>query len=156
MVKESTELRFDPSNAARALLDGRGTVSPQLRQDAALAMEAAVGARLELARNGYSFRDLARMTGCNPESVRRYHRTGQPSFEYILRLCPALGISPNWLMSGVGAPMADDPVNRLLKDATEAELFDALSQHSRNREAATLARAEQSVRARFTPTRALG
>lgn len=83
--------------------------------------------RLERARHGLSFRDLARLTGCNAESVRRYHRVGSPSYEYIVSFCRALRISPNWLLFGEGAPERDNPVNRLLKDASISELFDALS-----------------------------
>lgn len=88
--------------------------------------QAALVARLEQARSGLSFRELAEMTGTNQESIRRYHRFGHPSFEYVLRFCVALEISPNWLMLGKGAAPASDPLNRLLVEATAPELLHAL------------------------------
>lgn len=90
--------------------------------------------KLEHARGGLSFRELADMTGSNQESVRRYHRFGQPSFEYVVRFCEALEISPNWLLFGRGAPSVSDPLNRLLVEATAPELLHALGNVFQNRE----------------------
>jgi hypothetical protein len=82
--------------------------------------------RLEQARGGLSFRELAELTGTNQESVRRYHRFGQPSFEYVLRFCEALEISPNWLLLGKGVAPLGDPLNKLLVEASAPELLHAL------------------------------
>lgn len=88
--------------------------------------QATLLSRLEFARAGRTFRELSELTGTNQESVRRYHRFGQPSLDYILRLCEALELAPNWLMLGKGAPPIHDPRNRLLADATAPELLHAL------------------------------
>ncbi len=83
--------------------------------------------RLEQARGNLSFRELATLTDCNQESIRRYHRFGQPSFEYVLRLCEELHISPNWLLFGKGECEMDHPANRLLVEASAPELLHALA-----------------------------
>ncbi len=65
--------------------------------------DAAIRNRLAGCCEGHSFAEIARATGVNAETVRRF-ATGQgsPSIVFVRRFCEAYRISANWLLLGVG------------------------------------------------------
>ncbi len=49
-----------------------------------------------------NYRELARATGCNAETVRRYMTVGVPNLGFIMAVCKSWNISANWVLFGVG------------------------------------------------------
>lgn len=62
--------------------------------------------RLKEATGDRSLRDIARITGHHPETVRRYLVTGKVSTEFAVRVSIAVGIRLEWLLTGQG-PMSE-------------------------------------------------
>ena len=62
------------------------------------------GVRLRIRRGtGLSnYSKLARATGCNAETVRRYMTTGVPNLAFIKAVCQSWNLSANWVLFGVG------------------------------------------------------
>lgn len=83
--------------------------------------------RLRLAAGNRSFRHLAELTGCNHESVRRYMSGQAPSVEFLAALCKALGVSEQWLISGVGPMLSEDIRREALRGSPAPDLLVALA-----------------------------
>ena len=66
----------------------------------------ALSVRVAQACGRLSIRRLARLTGMNAESVRRYRRGDKPSALFLLRLCGVLHLSAEWVLTGRGRPEA--------------------------------------------------
>lgn len=58
--------------------------------------------RLRFAVGGLTYAEVGRIVGCSAESVRRYLQGQMPSVEFVYAFCSRLGISPTWLLLGVG------------------------------------------------------
>jgi len=58
--------------------------------------------RIRVCTHGAGYRELARMTGCNPETIRRNLLNETPTLSLVCALCAALDINANWLLFGLG------------------------------------------------------
>ncbi len=67
--------------------------------------------RLLIAAGDHSARELARLTGCHPETVRRYLCGRQPSVEFVIAFSEALGVRIDWLLLGHGPRFPDELIN---------------------------------------------
>lgn len=64
---------------------------------------AALQARLRAATGELSFRQVAEVVGCHPESARRWLTTdNRPPLWFIVCLCDSLRLNPHWAMTGAG------------------------------------------------------
>lgn len=61
----------------------------------------ALATRLKQTAGGVTFRQIARLTGTNPETTRRYMRSGCPSAQFVARFAEAFQVSTDWLLLGV-------------------------------------------------------
>ncbi len=61
-----------------------------------------VAARMQEACGELSFSEIARRTGSNRETVRRYMTQGKPTVAFVAAICEHFGISPTWLILGRG------------------------------------------------------
>ena len=61
---------------------------------------ASVQDRIREGTDNETYRDLAHVTGCNSETVRRYMTTGTPSLAFIMAVW---NLSANWVLFGVGS-----------------------------------------------------
>lgn len=77
---------------------GRNPVAPGDRP----AWERSLLARLQEASEGYSYREVADLTGIHPETVRRYLTKGRPPAYFVAAFCSAMQVSPAWLVFGTG------------------------------------------------------
>ena len=84
-------------------------------------------ARLNTAAGQYSYRELGRLTGVHPETVRRYMQGHAPSAVFLSKLCEALGISGEWLLTGHGPMKSTDICSAALRGASVKDLLQALS-----------------------------
>ncbi|MEN0020083.1 MAG: helix-turn-helix transcriptional regulator [Planctomycetota bacterium] len=83
--------------------------------------------RLATVAGNQSFREIARQTGLNAETVRRYMQGQAPSAEFLVALCKTLGINAEWLLLGKGPMRADDIHEEALKAASAGDLLIAMS-----------------------------
>lgn len=90
-------------------------------------MHSALHERLQLVIGTRSYRALADLTACNPETVRRYMQGQAPSVEFLAALCSALEINGEWLLCGRGPMRVRDVRAHALKDASGTELLGALA-----------------------------
>ena len=58
--------------------------------------------RLCRAAEGVPLREIARCTGYNHETIRRYMLTGQVRGHFVVVFAEAFGLSPGWLLTGRG------------------------------------------------------
>lgn len=58
--------------------------------------------RLRQTTEGHSYAHVARVTGCNSETVRRYLNGGTPSVEFIAAVAAHFHVSADWLLLGRG------------------------------------------------------
>ncbi|MCA9294317.1 MAG: helix-turn-helix transcriptional regulator [Phycisphaerales bacterium] len=58
--------------------------------------------RLQLVLQGVSHNAVARTTGYNSETVRRYRTKTEPSARFVKRICEEYGVTPTWLLTGEG------------------------------------------------------
>ncbi len=58
--------------------------------------------RLRQTTQGHSYAHVARVTGCNSETVRRYLNGGTPSVEFIAAVAAQFHVSADWLLLGRG------------------------------------------------------
>lgn len=63
----------------------------------------ALASRLKQTAGQITFRQIARATGTNPETTRRYMRSGCPSAQFIARFAEAFQVSTDWLLLGAKA-----------------------------------------------------
>jgi transcriptional regulator with XRE-family HTH domain len=61
-----------------------------------------LAARLQDISGGLSFSEVARRTGVNRETARRYLTHGKPSAEFLARFCDAFGVQGTWLLCNRG------------------------------------------------------
>lgn len=83
-----------------------------------------------------TFAQIALDTGTNPETTRRYFRTGRPSVAFVIALCREYNASANWLLLGYGPRyQRHDPnlvVQEALNQCSMTELFDELKRRVRD------------------------
>lgn len=85
--------------------------------------ESPLHTRLTLAAGDRSYRQLGELTSTHPETVRRYMQGTAPSVKFIGALCRALGLNPNWLLSGDGPMLASHIASVALERAGPADLL---------------------------------
>ncbi len=83
--------------------------------------------RLNRAGGQYSYRELGRLTGVHPETIRRYMQGHAPSAVFLSRLCDALGVSGEWLLTGRGPMRCADISTAALRRADLKDLLEAMS-----------------------------
>ena len=88
-----------PSVASKAASGARADA------DRALVMDA-IRSRLNHVLSGISARSIAKATGHNHESIRRYRRSCRVPADFLYAVCVAYGISPTGLLLGLGTPTA--------------------------------------------------
>jgi len=91
-------------------------------------------ARLNTAAGQYSYRELGRLTGVHPETVRRYMQGHAPSAVFLSKLCESLGISGEWLLTGRGPMKSIDICAAALRGASMKDLLQAFSSTMTNQE----------------------
>jgi len=79
--------------------------------------------------DGMRFSELAEQTGCHRETVRRYANTGSPSALFLTRLCRALGVNGDWLLTGRGEPHYEEPLR--LHQMALSDLLECLAARQR-------------------------
>lgn len=89
--------------------------------------DSALHDRLSAICDGQSFRELAELTGSNPETVRRYMAGQSPSVEFLTRLCQRKGINGQWLLNGQGPMKSADIRSATLREAGPGELMSAMA-----------------------------
>lgn len=84
-----------------------GDASPELETSSNGMLE-----RLRIATKGDTYAQIARVTGCNSETVRRYLNGGTPSVHFICAVAEQYRVSADWLLLGRGPrpPAASDRV----------------------------------------------
>lgn len=93
--------------------------------------ENAILTRLNQACQGYSIIRVARLTGHNPETTRRYLRgMARPTCEFVSLVGQSTGCRAEWLFYGTGemypTENEESEHRRHLAEATTAELFEAI------------------------------
>lgn len=83
--------------------------------------------RLQAAIGSLSLRRVAELTRCPPETVRRYLNGQSPSVEFLTALCDRAGLSPQWLLLGVGPMHTRDVRPAALREANPGELLAAIA-----------------------------
>lgn len=78
-----------------------------------------------------TWREIAKKTGFNHETVRRYCLLGGASAEFVLAFCQAYGVSVHWLLTGDGALYDSDLKSDILQAASMQEIFRALERRAR-------------------------
>lgn len=61
---------------------------------------AAISRRFREVAGTLTFREVARLTGSNWETTRRYMRSGSPSVRFLARFSEAFGVTADWLLRG--------------------------------------------------------
>lgn len=84
--------------------------------------------RLRAAAADRSYRELGELTATHPETVRRYMQGAAPSVEFLSAFAGALNISVEWLLTGAGAMRSKDLRPHVLREASVAELLNAMAQ----------------------------
>lgn len=59
-----------------------------------------VASRLNEVAGGYILTDIARMTGANAETIRRYMNTGRIPVQFLSVFCLAFRVDPGWMLFG--------------------------------------------------------
>jgi len=88
--------------------------------------------RLVEAVGDLTYRRLGQLTDTHPETVRRYMHGQSPSTEFLAKLCRALSVNANWLLTGQGPRRTEDIRVQTLRSATPSELLSALSESATN------------------------
>lgn len=83
--------------------------------------------RLNRVGGQYSYRELGRLTGVHPETIRRYMQGHAPSAVFLSRLCDAFGVSGDWLLTGRGPMHCAEISHAALRRADVKDLLQALS-----------------------------
>lgn len=86
----------------------------------------ALATRLKQTAGQITFRQIARLTGTNPETTRRYMRSGCPSAQFIARFAEAFQVSTDWLLLGAKASQIEAAPLKSKGDAGSA--VDALKE----------------------------
>lgn len=66
-----------------------------------------IAERLHRVAAGLSFSEVARRTGTNRETARRYMTLGRPSAEFLAHFCAHFAVSGTWVLTGIGDPRDD-------------------------------------------------
>ena len=75
-----------------------------------------------------SIHEIARLTGTNPETTRRYVRGfSPPSAEFLAGLCMALGLSGEWILNGRGPAQSASFCDEVLRSASLRQLLGAVA-----------------------------
>lgn len=82
-----------------------------------------IGMRLKEIKGSGSCSCLGKQVGMSIESVRRQIQLGRPSLQFIQGLCRQLGISPLWLLTGIGPQQIEDVPAWGLTQVTCADLL---------------------------------
>jgi transcriptional regulator with XRE-family HTH domain len=93
----------------------------------------AFATRLAQAVGARTYRQIARDTGLNHESVRRWLTGGSESIpaSFIIGLAHAYRISPSWLIFGIGTADGNCCSNKTLGECTVSELFLEMAERAR-------------------------
>lgn len=75
-----------------------------------------------------SFREVAKITNTNHETVRRYMQGQTPSVEFLTALCDALRVNTTWMLLGQGPMRSSDTRAHVLKEANAHELLGAIAE----------------------------
>ncbi len=95
MKKNAARVRVPQAKAASA--------PAQRVEPKSLAVRSQISARVRSAVAGLKYSEVARQTGFNDETTRRYLRGhARPSVEFLVSLCTTMDISPDWLLLGKG------------------------------------------------------
>lgn len=70
---------------------------------------AAIRDRLRRVLEPYSARQIARATGHNHETIRRYLIAGALPADFLYAVCVVYGVCPRFLLLGIGQPSTSDP-----------------------------------------------
>lgn len=81
--------------------------------------------RLGFALGSQSNRSVARRTGYNTETVRRYRQTGNTKATFIASVALAYGINADWLLTGRGVW---NELNQVRNDVEQPDLNELLDQ----------------------------
>jgi hypothetical protein len=100
--------------------------SGQSESDAVAAYKASIVARVRLAVGDRGWREVARDTGYNRETVRRYCTKGGFDGDWLMRVAAAYGVNGHWLLTGDGPMRACEIVTDALKAARVGALAEAL------------------------------
>lgn len=87
---------------------------------------------------------LSELTGTHPETVRRYMTGSTPSVDFVVSLCTALDVSPDWLLFGSGPMDRRDAPASVLKACSIEMLLGELALHLRQFDE-RLASVEQTI-----------
>jgi hypothetical protein len=91
-------------------------------------MQAIVGRILEVI-GATPIREVARLCDVNPETLRRYLRSGSPAgLEFVVSFANAYGLSCEWLLCGRGPMLRCDLSKLSLQNASIKELLEALAE----------------------------
>ena len=100
----------------RPSIDAAGNAEPDPLHD-----------RLREAIGDRTNRHVSELTGTHPETVRRYLNGQSPSVEFLGRLCGALRLNGEWLLTGRGPMRADEVRTEALRTADASDLLTALA-----------------------------
>ena len=92
-----------------------------------VAGEGSLHDRLSAAAGELTYRAISDMTGVHAETVRRYMQGQSPSIEFVAKLCGALGISGEWMLTGKGPMREADTRSHALREANPVELLSAMA-----------------------------
>lgn len=95
-----------------------------------------ISERLHQVLGEATFADIARATGCNSETVRRYMRGGTPSVEFVIGVGRHYGVSLDWLLLGQGTRSRPESVGAVNGDG----VFPVEKPESRNGQAQVIIR----------------
>lgn len=87
-----------------------------------------IAARMREACAALSVHEVARRTGTNAETTRRYLRgISPPSAAFLAALCRSLDIPGTWLLTGQGDRVPPTAIQAALEGATASQLLHALA-----------------------------
>lgn len=91
-------------------------------------IQAIVGRILEVI-GATPIREVARLCDVNPETLRRYLRSGSPAgLDFVVRFANVYGLSCEWLLCGRGPMLRCDLSKLSLQNASIKELLEALAE----------------------------
>lgn len=88
--------------------------------------------RLRQAIGDLQPRQVADITGLNPETIRRVIAGGAPTTEFVQTVCATMDISADWLLLGRGPMLATDVRRETLARIPAEDLVGSLVVHLRH------------------------